>query len=118
MKDVSETDIYGRLLRYVYLTNGTFVNGELVRLGYAEIFRYPPDTALCDKLEELVPIEITKNIEENDYSETLCSYNTYNCDDFSTHSEAQALYESCGGVSNDVHQLDRDKDGSACETLP
>ncbi|MBW2087876.1 MAG: thermonuclease family protein, partial [Deltaproteobacteria bacterium] len=32
-KDVSETDIDGRLLRYVYV-NGVFVNLELVSCGY------------------------------------------------------------------------------------
>ena len=42
-KDVSETDQYGRLLRYVYLAEGTFVNAELVRLGYAWAVEYPPD---------------------------------------------------------------------------
>jgi hypothetical protein len=42
-KDVSETDRYGRLLRYVYLADGTLVNRELVRLGYAQIATYPPD---------------------------------------------------------------------------
>jgi len=47
-----------------------------------------------------------------------CSYNAYNCDDFSTHRQAQEAYEYCGGINNDVHGLDRDKDGSACETLP
>ncbi|MBM4433426.1 MAG: nuclease, partial [Chloroflexi bacterium] len=41
-KDVSETDKYGRLLRYVYVGD-TFVNAELVRLGYAEVVTYPPD---------------------------------------------------------------------------
>jgi len=45
-------------------------------------------------------------------------YNAYNCEDFSTHAEAQAVFNACGGVSNDIHQLDRDKDGLACETLP
>ena len=33
-RDVSETDHYGRLLRYVYVDE-SFVNAELVRLGYA-----------------------------------------------------------------------------------
>lgn len=42
-KDVSDTDQYGRLLRYVYV-NDLLVNGELVRLGYAEAVEYPPDT--------------------------------------------------------------------------
>lgn len=47
-----------------------------------------------------------------------CSSNYYNCDDFRTHAEAQRTFEACGGTSNDVHRLDRDGDGSACETLP
>lgn len=43
-KDVSETDRYGRLLRYVYLADGTLVNAELVRLGLARAVAYSPDT--------------------------------------------------------------------------
>ena len=43
VKDVSETDRYGRLLRYVFLQDGTFVNAELVRLGYASVATFPPD---------------------------------------------------------------------------
>ncbi len=42
-RDVSETDRYGRLLRYVWV-GGLLVNGELVRLGYARARAYPPDT--------------------------------------------------------------------------
>ncbi len=41
-KDVSETDKYGRLLRYVY-ADGVFVNAEMVRLGYAYAATFPPD---------------------------------------------------------------------------
>jgi len=52
VKDKSETDRYGRLLRYVYLNN-LFVNAELVRLGYAEAVGYRPDTAQADYLESL-----------------------------------------------------------------
>ena len=53
VKDVSETDRYGRLLRYVYLEDGTFVNGELVRKGYAQTSTYPPDVAFQDTFTEL-----------------------------------------------------------------
>jgi endonuclease YncB( thermonuclease family) len=42
VKDVSETDRYDRLLRYVYVGE-TFVNEELVRLGYAEAVLFRPD---------------------------------------------------------------------------
>lgn len=47
-RDVSETDRYGRLLRYVYLEDGMFVNAELVRLGYAQVSTYPPDVKYKD----------------------------------------------------------------------
>jgi len=43
VKDVSETDKYGRLLRYVYLEDGTFVNLKLVEEGYAQADTFPPD---------------------------------------------------------------------------
>jgi micrococcal nuclease len=46
-KDVSEVDRFDRLLRYVWLTNGTawtLVNLELVRQGVASAKSYPPDT--------------------------------------------------------------------------
>jgi len=51
-KDVSETDKYGRLLRYVYV-DGVFVNGELVRLGYARAVAYSPDTRYQWQLSQL-----------------------------------------------------------------
>lgn len=41
-KDVSETDKYGRLLRYVYINND-FINLRLVAEGYANVVTYPPD---------------------------------------------------------------------------
>jgi len=41
-KDVSETDRYGRLLRYVYVGD-IFVNAYLVENGYAQVSTYPPD---------------------------------------------------------------------------
>jgi len=47
-KDTSETDRYGRLLRYVFVRE-SFINYELVVQGYAEAKKYPPDTA-CSAL--------------------------------------------------------------------
>jgi len=51
-KDVSETDSYDRLLRYVYV-DGVFVNAELVRAGLARVKSYPPDTKYQAYLEEV-----------------------------------------------------------------
>jgi hypothetical protein len=47
-----------------------------------------------------------------------CSHNAYNCSDFRTLIEAQAAYQACGGRGNDVHGLDEDRDGLACEGRP
>jgi len=40
-----------------------------------------------------------------------------NCGDFATQTEAQACFEYCGGIENDVHRLDANKDGVVCESL-
>jgi len=52
-KDVSETDQYGRLLRYVWVDDGDgllLVNLELLRRGVAQITTYPPDVKYADSI--------------------------------------------------------------------
>ena len=44
-----------------------------------------------------------------------CSADSYNCNDFTIQAEAQAVFDTCG--PGDVHQLDRDGNGKACEGL-
>lgn len=39
----------------------------------------------------------------------------FNCNNFKYQDEAQALFDACGGIKNDIHGLDRDKDGIVCE---
>ncbi len=51
-KDVSETDQYGRLLRYVYVGD-IFVNAYLVQQGYALVSTYPPDVKYQERFLEL-----------------------------------------------------------------
>jgi len=52
VKDVSDTDQYGRLLRYVYVGD-IFVNAELVSQGLATALTYPPDVAHSALLVQL-----------------------------------------------------------------
>jgi hypothetical protein len=48
-----------------------------------------------------------------------CSGNLYNCSDFSTQAAAQACYNYCVSLGRgDIHRLDADGDGIACESLP
>jgi len=51
-KDVSETDFFGRLLRYVWV-NGEMVNATLVGEGYAVLVTYPPDVKYQELFLEL-----------------------------------------------------------------
>jgi micrococcal nuclease len=42
-------DKYGRLLGYVYLADGTMLNEEIVRAGYASLMTYPPNVKYRDR---------------------------------------------------------------------
>jgi endonuclease YncB( thermonuclease family) len=52
LRDTSETDRYGRLLRYLYVGD-TFVNQQLVRDGWAEVVVYTPDDQQADAFRAL-----------------------------------------------------------------
>jgi len=51
--DVQQRDKYGRLLAYVYLPDGTFVNARLVAEGYAQVMTVPPNVRYAGKFGEL-----------------------------------------------------------------
>lgn len=57
--DVSETDRYGRLLRYVFVDD-QFISEILVREGYANTATFPPDV----KYQELF-LEAEREAREN-----------------------------------------------------
>lgn len=142
-----ERDKYGRLLAYAYREDGFFFNKSMILSGYAYEYTYDipykyqnefklaqkdAETnqrglwapGVCEEKETAptqqatpapAPATTQQTQSTSGYS---CSANIYNCTDFSTHAEAQSVYEMCGGVSNDIHRLDQDKDGDACESLP
>lgn len=51
--DVQKMDKYGRLLAYVYLEDGTFVNAALVKQGYASPMTVPPNVKHADLFQKL-----------------------------------------------------------------
>lgn len=147
-KDVSETDQYQRLLRYIYVED-TFVNEVLVKDGFARATPYPPDTkkqdvfskaqedaksnklGLWGKCSTASPSPVTGASKVSPspkpttttQKQSTTGTSTYtggdkDCGDFSTHAEAQSFFISQGGPSSDPHKLDQDHDGVACETLP
>lgn len=51
--DIQARDKYGRLLAYIYLPDGSMLNAELVRKGYAQVSTYPPNVKYQDKFLRL-----------------------------------------------------------------
>ncbi|MFB6181918.1 MAG: thermonuclease family protein [Candidatus Magasanikbacteria bacterium] len=76
--------------------------------------RYPPDYSNNVESRQNNRSSSKNELQSSDF---ICSYNNYNCSDFSTQKQAQNVFEACGGVSNDVHYLDADGNGLACESL-
>lgn len=139
-KDVSETDKYGRLLRYVWVGD-VLVNDYLVRSGYAHSISYPPDIKYQEQFKEAQQEAILNNsglwndcklvsssapqpttqIEQSSNCKYSCDGPDRDCGDFSTHAEAQAFFNCCGfTATHDPMKLDGIKvdDGLACESLP
>ena len=68
-KDVSETDQYNRLLRYVFLpdtnnasSSGLFINQFLIEEGYALIATFPPDIKYAEFFRKKQKLAKDKNI--------------------------------------------------------
>lgn len=143
-KTQGEFDKYDRTLAYAFLADGTNFAEMMIREGYGHEYtynlpyKYQTEFKMAEKFarenerglwapgvceEEIQPAPApapttTPTTTPTPSSGYACLSDTYNCTNFKTHGEAQAVYESCGGVSNDVHRLDADKDGEACESLP
>jgi endonuclease YncB( thermonuclease family) len=136
--DVEDKDQYERYLRYIIL-NGKNINLQMVEEGLAvarfvkgekyknEIVeaekRAREEKRGCKWGEKKIEVIETKEeepvIEKSNADSSLyeCGSNLYNCGDFRSHAEAQEVYETCLSESGDIHSLDRDDDGVACESL-
>ncbi|HSA84296.1 MAG TPA: thermonuclease family protein [Patescibacteria group bacterium] len=134
-KDISETDRYGRLLRYVYVGD-LFINQALVEEGFAKASSYPPDITYQDTLrqaeqqardaqkglwgscENATPTPTAKpatmgttdtatQTTTNGTCQFSCTAPDRNCSDFSSHEQAQTFFTCCGfTVQNDPMNLD------------
>lgn len=182
-----ERDKYDRLLRYVFLSNGSDFGKQMISEGYAYEYTYSTpykyqqdyktsqsdaesakrglwaDGACSDATGDSgTPQEATVTTDTSSQSSNTapsndsttntepstttnttetstttapvipesasptttancsCSANIYNCGDFTTHAEAQAVHDCCvAQIGYDIHKLDgTDNDGLACESLP
>lgn len=133
------TDKYGRFLRYVFLEDGTNFNKLMIADGYAYEYTYDllykyqlefkqaemearkakrgfwADNVCANQKETQTPAQISSVTTKI----CDCSGNVYNCSNFEIQQEAQKCLNYCKQLGKgDVHRLDGDKDGIACEALP
>jgi len=121
VKDVSETDKYGRLLRFV-IVDGVFVNRELVRLGYAQTITYPPDISCKDTFrtaeKQAREQEIGLWASNEQFAPCDCNGPDLDCTDFDTQAQAQLCFDYCGGPEADPFRLHRGDSPLVCRSLP
>lgn len=123
VRDVSETDRYGRLLRYVYLPDGTFVNAEIIRNGMGRLVTFPPDVAHTEDFRQLQDEARESGAGMWSRPDLIgpcdCDRNLYDCRDFRSQAEAQTCFNYCMETTGrDVHNLDGGNDGFVCRSLP
>lgn len=140
-RDKTNRDGFGRLLRYVFLSDGTMLNERLVEDGYAEYFPYNNvDIQYAERIEAAQhraqagsaglwtacaqPV-VSPEPTPDDASGEDCDPNyqglcipigspDLNCPEIREMLREQGL-QSLRVVGNDPHRLDRDGDGIACE---
>lgn len=138
-------DKYGRLLAYAYLPDGTLYNKTMIEEGFAHEYTY---NVLYQFQKEFKAAETDARIAQRGLwapntcngnttqaahntaaqpaatsatpadGSIVCSSNTYNCGNFTTHAQAQHVFDTCLPTMGDIHKLDSDGDGIACESLP
>lgn len=141
-----DKDKYNRLIRYIILEDETNFNKWMILEGYAYEYTYNTPykyqaefkqaqaTAQANK-KGLWADGVCNNFETERQEEIQdtqppvgttsptgqydCSGNIYNCSSFTTHAEAQSAFDYCfTQVGTDIHKLDADNNGVACESLP
>jgi len=62
LKDTTDKDSYGRILRYVFTEDGEFVNYLLLRNGFAQTLPIPPDTLFDKTFEDALKTAKKENL--------------------------------------------------------
>lgn len=134
-----DKDKYGRLLRYVFLEDGTNFNKMMISQGYAHEYTYKVPYKYMDEFKEAEKIAreskqglwaddacptstipsptqsytptVTKSVQNSNSGGYVCGTKT-KCGEMSSCAEAMYFLNTCG-----VSRLDGDKDGTPCETL-
>jgi hypothetical protein len=143
IQDVTQADQDGVLPRYV-VSEGAFINYELIRNGFAKAYLPPPDLAcqnsfLTAEIEArnkaqglwaptpiptdtprpsltLTPFGGASTITPTTKPVCKCS-DDLTCNNFNKQSKAQACFDYCRQQGDDLERLDKNNNGLACEGM-
>jgi hypothetical protein len=101
----------------------TAIIATVIALIFFKIF-IPKKSQTCWKMyttDEIGLMDINDSMSYwLDGDGTHCEKNWHDCTDFCTQEDAQKMFDDCysyHGDDNDIHNLDGDGDGVACESL-
>ena len=103
--DVRRRDRYGRLLAYVFLEDGTFVNAELARLGYAYTMTIPPSVKYTELFRKVAREarenkrglwQETETIRMDEASRYLGKVKTVKCKIIETYDSGKVVFLNTG----------------------
>ncbi len=99
------------------LRGGGWIFGELVTgAPVVPVAAVIPTVAVATATTVPAAVPTARGLPSAGASKCDCSGNTLNCSDFISPWDAQACFLRCKEITGrDVHALDRDSDGSACE---
>ncbi|AZB44785.1 hypothetical protein CEF21_08140 [Bacillus sp. FJAT-42376] len=94
---------------------------EEMTKAHQEEMKQVLDHAFKQSAEKAAPVQSMDGItgDPETASDKPSEYDPFgpdlDCGDFASQEDAQAVYEAAGGPGADPHDLDRDKDGMACD---
>lgn len=80
-----------------------------------------PEADYSLDLQERIDSESSEEYLRTDDPSTTRSFDEtgdMDCSDFTSQDDAQEFFDDQGGPDDDFHNLDRDGDGTACDSLP
>jgi micrococcal nuclease len=103
--DIQKRDKYGRLLAYIFLPDGTFVNAELARLGYAYTMTIPPNVKYTELFRKVAREarekkrglwQKTETIGMDEASKYLGKVKTVRCKIINTYDSGKVVFLNTG----------------------
>ena len=105
MEEEARKDRINKYLKWLF---AFVLIAVILALAIWALFAIRDNIKINKQGQNTLPVQDSKDI--------ICNSDSYNCDNFESQEEAQKVLDSCG-KETDIHRLDSDGNGMACESL-